>query len=171
MFQSLMRRAQATIESSVEKAVGKVIMAVPFVIAAGFGAAALSVRLNREFGAETGNLLMAALFCGIGLIIGGFIAAHSTASKGENERPATDAPNASEENANFPASSALHQVDAGVMTSLAATLVPTLLPPVMRLARRNLPLVAIISAGAYVLSRPVRHRTGVRPPAARESAA
>ena len=53
MFQSLFRRAEVAIEHTVGHIATRALIAVPFLIAAGFGTAALSLRLNREFGPET----------------------------------------------------------------------------------------------------------------------
>jgi len=170
MFQLLMRRAQTIIESSIVKAVNKAIMAVPFVVAAGFGTAALSLRLTREFGAETGHLLMAALFCIVGLLIAGVIATRSHPPTGGDEKKEIDASNIDEPpHAQLALrSNDSEQDETGLMTSLAVTLAPTVLPQLLRLVKRNLPLVALISASIYMLSRQTDGEHTVRPQTTRE---
>jgi hypothetical protein len=70
MLGSLFRRAQATVDNAIDDVVNRALVAIPFLIAAGFGTAALSMGLNREFGAETGSLILAGAF----VVIGGLAA-------------------------------------------------------------------------------------------------
>ena len=67
MFGMLFRRAQATVDRAIDGLVTRAIVAIPFLVAGGFGTAALALRLNREFGAETASLIMAGGFVGLGL--------------------------------------------------------------------------------------------------------
>ena len=60
MFRMLFRRAQATVDRAIDGLMLRVIVAIPFLIAAGFGTAALAIWLNREYGPETGSLILAA---------------------------------------------------------------------------------------------------------------
>ena len=65
MFRMLFRRAQATVDRAIDGLMLRVIVAIPFLIAAGFGTAALAIWLNREYGPETGSLGSACRGAGI----------------------------------------------------------------------------------------------------------
>ena len=79
MLGSLFRRAQATVDNAIDNVVNRALVAIPFIIAAGFGTAALSMRLNREFGPETGSMILAGGFILLGLIVA--LIVHSRAAK------------------------------------------------------------------------------------------
>jgi hypothetical protein len=151
MFGSLFRRAQATVDNAVDNVVNRAIVAFPFVIAAGFGTAALSMRLNREFGAETGSLILAGAF----LILGG-LAALILHSQIPTE-PARETAESAEHEADEAADPALASADRELLMAALATAAPIVLPVLMRALMRNLPrylpIVAAIAAAGFIMSR------------------
>ena len=153
MFQAVFRRAQAAVETSIDQAINRTIMMVPFLVAAGFATAALAYRLNRAFGPETGNLLMAALCVAVGVL--------TAAVMSSRQKPATDAvevaaqPEAIATEGKEATSSPLADVDRELITAALTSIAPMAVPQVLRMVTRNLPLIAAIAAGMFVISRPV----------------
>ena len=68
MFASLFKRAEASVDNAVGDLGNRIVIAVPFLIALGFGAYSLSLTWIRFYGPEVGNLLVAAAFSVVGLI-------------------------------------------------------------------------------------------------------
>ena len=68
MFASLFKRAEASVDNAVGDLGNRIVIAVPFLIALGFGAYSLSLTWTRFYGPEVGNLLVAAAFSVVGLI-------------------------------------------------------------------------------------------------------
>jgi len=69
MFAKLFRRAEASVDNAIGDLGNRVVVAVPFLIAIGFAAASLSLTLNKTYGPEVGNLLVAGVFGTLGLIV------------------------------------------------------------------------------------------------------
>jgi hypothetical protein len=150
MFQSLFRRAEVAIEHTVGNVVTRVLIAVPFLIAMGFGTAALSLRLNREFDAETANLILAGLFALAGLVAAMIFAARSSTSKRESASSAAEAVPEQPDPAGGPK---LSDTDRELVLAALTTAAPIALPQVTRLVMRNLPLLAAIGAAFFVMTR------------------
>ena len=151
MFQSLFRRAEVAIEHTVGQIALRALVAVLFVIAAGFGAAALFLRLSREFGPETASFVMAGAFALIGLIA--TIAVGSQRLKS----PATSMPTSdsvTSERSDNPEASGLSNAERELLFSALTSVAPFTLPQVARLLLRNLPLLVVIGLIIFVLSRP-----------------
>ena len=68
MIASLFKRAEASVDKAVGDLGNRIVIAVPFLIALGFGAYSLSLTWIRFYGPEVGNLLVAAAFSVVGLI-------------------------------------------------------------------------------------------------------
>lgn len=77
MFESIINRAQHSVESTLTKYILKALVAVPFIIAFGFGTAAASAKLVQLYGDVTGHAILAAGFVAIGLVAAGAISAMS----------------------------------------------------------------------------------------------
>lgn len=154
MFQAIIARAKDAVGDVVAHAAVRALLAVPFVIAGGFGIAGLYLRLTREYGAESASLLMAFLF----LVIG------SVALAILSLRKHYDAPEAAEESA--------AESESGASTAEASSFVPSFtpaekdlllaglttaapiaFPQLVRILLRNLPLLAVIAAAVFVLTR------------------
>lgn len=152
MFQSLVNRAQRSVDSLVSKYVARVVVAVPFVIAIGFGTAAASVKLTAEYGSMTAYTIMAVAFSAIGLVAALAIALSSSqpSTVEAGATPAAEAAAAQaedEKGAGFPD----FAVDPATVLSVLATVGPALAPPLLRLLARNLPLLTGLAVLAYLL--------------------
>lgn len=145
IFGTLMRRAQHSVDTAVSHAINKVLIALPFVVAAGFGTAALSLRLNRELGPEIGNLVLAGIFCLVGLIA-------AFALRTRADHPAVAEPQAatSEEKVQSAASEPMTPADRELLMAALTTAAPIALPGILRILLRNLPLLAVVVALGYV---------------------
>ncbi len=151
MFQSLFRRAEVAIEHSVSNVITRVLIAVPFVIAAGFGIAALSVRLHQEFAADVANLIMAGLFLTLGLIVAVIYSSRSTKSI-PLTTAATDKATANP--SDQPKTSTFSDSDRELFLAALTSAAPLALPQLARMILRNLPILAVIAAAIFVMSRP-----------------
>lgn len=153
MFASIFKRAQATVDSAIGQAVNRAFIAVPFLVALGFATAALSLRVNREYGAETGNLIVSSLFVAFGLMA----ALAVSLRRSPADRPAADA---EQPVSTFEASSstvdppALTEADRELVLAALASAAPIALPGLIRTILRNLPLTLIILIAIYILTRP-----------------
>lgn len=159
MFGSLFRRVQATFDRAVDSLVSRAIVAIPFIIAGGFGTAALAIRLNREFGSEMGFLILAAGFAALGLVTALVFRVRSEApaeADSAAEDPstesvaATDAPD-------------FAGADRELMMAALTSAAPIALPAIVRTIGRNLPLVAAVAAAAFIISRDNQSGTALEP--------
>jgi hypothetical protein len=149
MFGSLFRRAQATVDNAIEHLVSRALVAIPFFVAAGFGTAALSIRLDREFGPETSSLILAGGFVVIGLIVA--MVVHSRATKpAEAVNEAADTVERAQDEAADPA---LANVDRELLMAALTTAAPVAIPGLLRAVMRNLPIVAAVAAAAFIMTR------------------
>ena len=149
MFKELFQRAQRTVDRTIDQVVNSAIVAIPFLIAAGFATATLTLKLTQEFGPETGYLLMAALFGIIGLVTFGIVSLrpqassdHAPHSETEPEDDAADTTRMFDD---------LSAADKELLRSSLAAFAPLAVPAILRLFTRNLPLlVAVGAAVAFV---------------------
>lgn len=154
MFQFLFKRAEVAIERTIGQLIVRVLVAVPFLFAAGFGLAALWIRLERAYGSEMAALIIAGAFLGIGLVAG------IVAALGK-ERPKVAPAAARAEQAaagaatSEPQGPPLSDADKELLKAALGTVAPMALPHVLRLVLRNLPLLAAIGAAAFIATRPV----------------
>ncbi len=160
MFGFLFRRAQATVDRAVDNIVHRIIIAIPFLIAGGFGTAALTLWLNREYGAETASLILAGGFAVLGLVAWLIFRPHAAApaeSSGTAEEPVQASAAASAEGPDF--SGADRELIMAALTSAA----PIALPAIVRTIGRNLPLVAAVAAAAFIISRDGQGSSALQP--------
>jgi hypothetical protein len=149
MFGSLFRRAQATVDNAIEHLVSRALVAIPFLIAAGFGTAALSMRLNREFGPETGSLILAAGFIVVGFVVALIVNARA-AKPAEAVNDAAETVERAENEAGDPD---MAKVDRELLMAALTTAAPVALPGLLRVVMRNLPIVAAVAAAAFIMTR------------------
>lgn len=164
MFRALFRQAQVTMEASIHQVVERIWIAVPFVIAAGFAAASLTIRLVHDYGAERASLAMALLFAVLGLIVAAILSrprapvdpeavvAEEMAreqAKGEAPREASTA--------------GLSVSESELLMAALASALPMAVPHIMRALLRNLPLIAAVATAAFVVSRPSNADHGSAP--------
>lgn len=152
MFQAIITRAQDAVGDVVAHAATRALMAVPFVIAGGFGIAGLYLRLAREYGAETASLLMAALFFVIGLVTFAILSMRRQSDTVETSEAATETDRAA---SSYEASSApsFSSAEKDLLLAGLTTAAPIALPQLLRILLRNLPLVAVVAAAFFILTR------------------
>lgn len=154
MFGMLFRRAQATLDRTIEGMVNRAIIAVPFLIAGGFGTAALAIRLNREYGPETGSLILGGTFAALGLVTALAVRARSE-SLVEGEGPLDAASAAPEPDADAAAAdtSDFAKADRELLLAALTSAAPFAVPTLVRTVGRNLPLLAALAAAAFIITR------------------
>lgn len=149
MFGFLFRRAQATVDRAVDHIVHRIIIAIPFLIAGGFGTAALALRLNREYGPEITSLILAGGFAALGLLA--VLAYHSSEAPSETagatEEPAQASASAGAQGPD------LSNTDRELIMAALTSAAPLALPALVRTVGRNLPLLAAVAAAAFIISR------------------
>lgn len=152
MLTALLNRAQATVDNAIGQAINKAVVALPFLVAAGFATAALTERMTRDFGTEKGYLAVAGIFAIAGLVMS-LIALRPRTATPQSETADQNAAvsNAPEAATGAPAISA---IDRELITAALTTTAPIALPALFSALLRNLPLVAAIAAVIYVLTRP-----------------
>lgn len=153
MFQAIITRAQDAMGDAVAHAAIRALLAVPFIIAGGFGIAGLYLRLAREYGAESASLMTAALFLVIGLVALAILSLRK-----RYEEPAADDETAAAETvaSNSEASSfapSFTPAEKDLLLAGLTSAAPIALPHLVRLLLRNLPLVAVIAAAIFVLTQ------------------
>ena len=148
MLQSLFRRAEATVDQAVTGLVTKVVVAIPFLVACGFATAAAAILLNRAFGTEVGCLIMTGVF----VVIGG-VAVMVASSRTSSSSERSDEPAQTADETSTREQSALEGADRELLSAALTAIGPLAAPPLLRLAVRNLPLIAAIAAAGFVLSR------------------
>jgi hypothetical protein len=154
MFEGIIRRAQQSVDQVLAKLAGRAAVAVPFLVAFGFATAAAAIWLVREFGAVTGNLIMAVAFAILGSIAAAVVArsqAPSEPSPAEvrAEAEAREAAAAGEPEDAFDYNALLS--DSAQKLALAAG--PALVPLVFRFVARNLPLLISLVLAMFFLTR------------------
>ena len=152
MFSAFFKHAQVAVETRISSAVDRILLAVPFVVAAGFATAAAATTLTREYGQELGLLIVAACFAVVGLVA---LVVYSIASRNR----AGAAPQITEQSPQTrtvdaeAADAALSGADKELLTSSIAAIAPLALPQLLRVILRNLPLISAVAAAVFVMTR------------------
>lgn len=152
MFQRILHRAESAIEASIGSAVAKGLAVTPFFVAAGFGAVALSHYLTPRYGPEIANLILAAIFAGIG-VIAMIAAAYKYPANEDVGDTAAVPPRPARETGE--GGSKMAEADKDLLYSALAAMAPVALPRVAGVIVRNLPLIAAVLGAAYLASRSV----------------
>jgi len=148
MFQSLLKRAEATVDNVVAGLVVKAIVAIPFLIAFGFVTAAATLYVNRAFGPEAGYLIMTAAF----LVLGAF-GAMLAGSRAPSASDQVAEPAQAADESGSSTEPDLANADRELMTAALTAIGPVAAPALVRLAVRNLPLIVAVAAAGFVLTR------------------
>jgi hypothetical protein len=135
MFQAVLQKAQHAVDSTVDKLLTRAAVAIPLVIAAGFGTAALTVTLTEMYGPALSYTMMAGIFIALGGITAVIMSANGT-KQAEAPEPA---PSMAEEVAEVTAP----LLDRDTLIAVLSTAGPVALPGLLRLAARNLPLLVM----------------------------
>lgn len=150
MFGSLFRRAQATVDNAIGQIVNRAIVAIPFLVAAGFGTAALALRLNRELGPETASLVLAAGFSVVGLLTALIVYSRPEKAAVAVEEPGPDVATSEAATGQEPG---IADIDRELIMAALTTAAPMAIPGVLRVLGRNLPLVAAVAAAVFLIAR------------------
>lgn len=148
MLQELANRAQRAIDTVVSKYVSRLAVAVPFVVALGFGTAAASVKLTEMYGSMLANAVLAGVFTIIGVVTAAAIAVSHTAPELAAAQPVGGV---AEESATQQSSNEPLLPNADVMLAAVGAIGPAAMPFLFRLILRNLPLVLGVLVLAYLL--------------------
>ncbi len=143
MFANLFKRAEASVDNAIGDFFNRVVIALPLIVAFGFGAASLSLFVNRTYGPEIGNLIVAAAF----VALGGFIA---IVVKLRNPGAPLEEPEPSP--GDEQAASASSMFDNEQLMGIVSSAAPILLPALLRTATKNWPLILAVAGGLYVFS-------------------
>lgn len=158
LFEFVLHRAEAMIGNVLEQALARALVALPLLVAAGFGTAALSTYVNAKYGTQTGQLIMAGGFATLGLLAMLFVSivGPATINSGEAATASDDAGTGTAEggqSADSPAMRAFGDAERELVTTMLASAAPVAVPSILRTLIRNLPLVLLILIVAFVLSR------------------
>lgn len=142
MFRGLINDAKSAVGAVIGKYVARASVAVPFLIAAGFAIAALTLVLVERFGAIRAYLILAAGFAVLGLVATLFVKVREEAEENaEAEAERNDTPSVAAE----AATQAAVQAPLALLGALFSTpLGPSASLGMVRAAGRNLPLIALL---------------------------
>lgn len=159
MFEGLINRAEQSIDVLASKYVMRVAVAVPFVIALGFGTAAAAVRLSHDYGTTTAYAILAAVFAGVGL-------AAATAMALSRPNPVAPAETVEQASLNGDPAATASSFDPQIVLAALGAVGPTAFPGLLRILTRNLPLVLAVVILAYLLFSQTRETEADSTPAA-----
>jgi len=149
MFSSLFKRAEASMDSAIGDLGNRVVITIPFLIALGFGAASLAAFLNRLYGPELGNLLVAVAFCLLGGIVALVVRIRrrvSAASSATAERLAEEQPAAE-------TGETTSIFDDDALMAVLSAAAPIIVPAALRTGLKNWPVLLLLAATIYLFSR------------------
>jgi hypothetical protein len=148
MLGFIFRKAQATVDNAISQLVWGLLMAVPLLVAAGFATAALSGHLHKIYAPEIANLILAAGYAAVGLLVAAVYALRGAVQPAAEEAGEAEAGQDASE-----ATGPLSDSDRDFVFSALSGAVPFAIPPVLAAVLRNLPLVLLIAVAAFILTR------------------
>jgi len=173
---TLTDKARATVDHMIAQLAGRAVVGLAFVVGAGFVTASASSYLDRRFGAEVGNLVLAGVFFAIGVAALLVVSIRSASAKrtgvvqevNEIRHKAEDLRESIQDTLAErirAISSGLSNADRDLVKAALAALGPLAFPGaigaagrlgrvLLRLALRNLPLVIFVVLLAYLMTRP-----------------
>ena len=154
MFGTIFKKAQATVDNAISQLIYGSLVAVPLAVALGFGTAALSLRLERTYGAETSHLIIAGIFASLAVLGAVVFTNRLGAAQPEAEQTTAEMPDKSAEEQVAPALAMFSAADRELLMAALTTAGPIALPGILRTLYRNLPLLLFVIAAAFVLTRP-----------------
>lgn len=153
IFGSLFRKAQATVETTVDNAIGlvvnRIIVTVPFVVATGFATSALHSWLLTRCQPAIADMAIAGLYVLAGLVA--MVALNIRAPRQSPVEPEIAAERAAEE----PSPETLSGADRELILAALSSFAPVVAPMVLRNLVRNLPLLLLLLAAAFVMTRSI----------------
>ena len=149
MFEAIVNRAQRSVETVVSKYVARATVAVPFVIALGFGTASAAVKLTEDYGNMTAYGILAGAFAAVGLATSAAIAVSNRSP------PAAVVVSADTPPAMLQAETGTNGTlpDTELLLAALGALGPAAIPGLVRLLIKNLPLlIGLIVIGYLMLA-------------------
>jgi hypothetical protein len=151
MFAALFKRAEQSVDSAIGDLGNRIIITIPFLIALGFAAASLSFYVNRLFGPELGNLIVAGAFCVLGFVIALVVKIRRRQINGNESTSAEETPQTEEQ----PAATGTPSIfDDEAVMSVVSSAAPIVIPAMIRTGLKNWPILLAAAGGLYVASRP-----------------
>ncbi len=151
MFRGLLNDAKSAMGAVLAKYLARASVAVPFLIAAGFAIAAITIMLVDRYGQVTAYWIMAAALALIGAIASLVVSVKEQEEEAAEEAAAETA-DTSAASATAAVAEAAAQNPMALLTMLSALpMGPASLVPALRLLARNLPLVVLLAAITFVL--------------------
>ncbi|MGL4324188.1 MAG: hypothetical protein ACRCTD_09110 [Beijerinckiaceae bacterium] len=181
MFQSLINRVRQPIDDAIASMVGKILIALPLLFALIFLISALNNYLHTLLGPVGANLAMAGAFFALAVMAAIVVALQRSARRAKSPAAVASDSTAGVLSAvdqaaakatgtidgvvsAFAGSVALRPQDRDLAVAVLKTAVPLLLPKVLKLSLRNLPVIGLAGAAYYLVSRhggaAARARTG-----------
>ncbi|MDX2157064.1 MAG: hypothetical protein SFW09_11205 [Hyphomicrobiaceae bacterium] len=150
MFYSLFKRAEESVDNAIASVLSRVLIAIPFIVAAGFATASLANYLHSIMEPAPANFVMALVFGVLGLIAALVVWARSPPSTASaEEREAESAGGGAE----LPHDPVVGPIDREILVNTLSAVGPTALPVIARVVLRNLPLVVAVAVAGFVVSR------------------
>jgi hypothetical protein len=151
MFRGLLNDAKSAMGSVLAKYLARASVAVPFLIAAGFAIAAITIMLVDRYGQVTAYWIMAAALALIGAMASLVVSVKEQEEEAAEEAAAETA-DTTAASATAAVAEAAAQNPMALLTMLSALpMGPASLVPALRLLARNLPLVVLLAAITFVL--------------------
>ncbi len=152
MFGFIVKKAQATVDNAIGQVVNSVIVAVPLIVAGGFGTAALLRYLDRTYGTDAAYLILA---CGFGVIsLVALLVMNAKARATPAEVGAETPTGEVEEPSTLEQLGTMSKTDRELLMTALTTAGPLALPGIFRVIVRNLPLILAVLAAIFVMTRP-----------------
>jgi hypothetical protein len=151
MFKGLLNDAKSAMGSLIARYLARASVAVPFLIAAGFAIAAITLMLVEQYGQVTAYWIMAGALAMIGALASLVV---SVKEQGEEaaEQAAAETADSSASTATAAVAEAAAQNPMALLTMLSALpMGPASLVPALRLVARNIPLVVLLAAITFLL--------------------
>jgi hypothetical protein len=146
VLQGLVNHVKSAAASFIGQYLARASVAVPFVVAFGFATAALGLELTARFGATTAFWMLAAGFCGLGIVAALAVTLREREAAAQEEQQADEAGGLAElgDMASEAAAQAAGRLPLGLLAPLLASPSASALAAV-RLLRRNIPLVLLLA--------------------------
>ena len=154
MLQGLINRAQRAVDTLVTNLLTRVAVAVPFVIALGFGTAAATVLLIDAYGSMAGYAIMAAIYAAIGFVAALLVSSNmpdDTSAADEDASSSSESARPNEQPTSAQAGFATPDMIMAALATAGPTAMPAVIRIVAKLLVKNLPLLLAASLMAYLL--------------------
>lgn len=153
MFQAVFRRAEVAVENAIGSIVVRLVVAVPFMLAAGFGIAAFWMYLSRSYGAESAAMMMGGGFLLLGILAGVVAGMRSPIGETSDETQTSEPVDALGRSTSSDEALDMSKVDKDLLKAALTSIAPVAVPHVARMVVRNLPVIAALGAALFLYLR------------------